>query len=250
MTSGIENERGPRVTSHQQVIAIDGPAAAGKSTVAHLLAERLGAFLFDTGALYRAVALLALRNNVDPGNADELCRLATSAEIRVSPPSVSDGRLFDVWVNGEDVTWAVRDPAVGSIVSQVSEHASVRAALLPLQRQIASSGPVVMVGRDIGTIVVPDAGLKIYLDASPYERAIRRYKESVARGAHVTFADVLAETVGRDSIDSSRETAPMRAASDAIRITTDELSADDVVTTIERSARQLTAPSGEKVWAP
>jgi cytidylate kinase len=249
MTSGLDNERGRRVTSHQQVIAIDGPAAAGKSTVAHLLAERLGALLFDTGALYRVVALLALRARVNPGDADELCRLAADAEIRVSPPRVRDGRLYDVWVDDEDVTWAVRDPEVGSIVSQVSEHAEVRAALLPLQRQIASSGPVVMVGRDIGTIVVPDAGLKIYLDASPHERAIRRYKESLARGSHVTFADVLAETVGRDSIDSNREIAPMRAASDAIRITTDELSVNDVVTRIERLARQLTAPSGELIWA-
>ena len=174
------------------MIAIDGPAAAGKSTVARLLADRLGALLFDTGALYRAVALAALRSGVSPEDEQSLSRSLPMLRFRFGSPSVQDGRLYDVWLNGEDVTWAVRDPEVGAIVSRVAEHAAVRAALLPLQRTIASSGPVVMVGRDIGTVVVPDAGLKVYLDATPEERARRRFREAAERGSTQSFEAVLA----------------------------------------------------------
>ena len=127
-------------TDHSRVIAIDGPAAAGKSTVAHLLADRLGALLFDTGALYRAVALLALQQNISPSDAEGLASIAANADIQVLPPSRADGRLYDVWINGVDATWAVREPAVGNIVSEVAEHPEVRAALLPVQRRIASPG--------------------------------------------------------------------------------------------------------------
>ncbi|MCA9878397.1 MAG: (d)CMP kinase, partial [Thermomicrobiales bacterium] len=168
---------------HARVIAIDGPAAAGKSTVAKVVAQQLGALLFDTGALYRAIALAAVRSGVDPRDDRALCELAQTTRIDVRPPSAADGRLFDVLVAGEDVTWRIREPDIGGVVSLVSEHAAVRSALLPLQRRIAAEGPVVMVGRDIGTVVVPDAGLKVYLDASPEERARRRFAESSARDA-------------------------------------------------------------------
>ena len=238
----------PAVTGHHRVIAIDGPAAAGKSTVARLLADRLGALLFDTGALYRAVALAALRSGVSPDDANSLSGIASDAVISVRSPSLRDGRLYDVWLNGEDVTWAVRDPEVGATVSRVAEHPAVRNALLPLQRTIASSGPVVMVGRDIGTVVVPDAGLKIYLDATPEERARRRFREAAARGGKQSFEEVLGETLQRDAIDRGRETAPLRPASDAVQIKTDGVPIEQIVAEIEARARAERDARGDPLW--
>ena len=238
----------PAATGHQRVIAIDGPAAAGKSTVARLLADRLGALLFDTGALYRAVALAALRSGVAPDDEKTLARIAADAQISVRPPSHQDGRLYDVRLNGEDVTWSVREPEVGAIVSRVAEHAAVRAALLPLQRRIASGGPVVMVGRDIGTVVVPDAGLKVYLDASAEERARRRFREGSQRGSSQDFEAVLQETRRRDAIDSGRHTAPLRPASDAVQIDTDGVPVDRIVAEIEELARTGRDATGEPLW--
>jgi CMP/dCMP kinase len=238
----------PAATGHQRVIAIDGPAAAGKSTVARLLADRLGALLFDTGALYRAVALAALRSGVSPDDAKSLSGIAANAEISVRSPSLRDGRLYDVWLNGEDVTWSVRDPEVGAIVSRVAEHPAVRGALLPLQRTIASSGPAVVVGRDIGTVVVPDAGLKIYLDATPEERARRRFREAAARGSTQSFEAVLGETLQRDATDSGRVTAPMRPALDAVRITTDGIPIEQIVAEIEALARAEADAAGDPLW--
>jgi CMP/dCMP kinase len=237
-------EIAPAATDHQRVIAIDGPAAAGKSTVARLLADRLGALLFDTGALYRAVALAALQTGVSPDDEERLSEIAAHVQISVRPPSLQDGRLYDVWLNGEDVTWAVREPEVGAIVSRVAEHAAVRAALLPLQRKIASSGPVVMVGRDIGTVVVPDAGIKVYLDASAEERARRRFREGSQRGSTQGFEAVLHETRQRDAIDSGRQTAPLRPAADAVQIDTEGIPVDRIVAKIEELAR--TAPDGSR----
>jgi cytidylate kinase len=238
----------PQATGHERVIAIDGPAAAGKSTVARLLADRLGALLFDTGALYRAVALAALQSSVSPDDAESLSRIAAGSQISVRSPSLRDGRLYDVWLNGEDVTWSVRDPEVGATVSRVAEHPEVRGALLPLQRTIASSGPVVMVGRDIGTVVVPDAGLKIYLDATPEERARRRFREAAARGGRQSFEEVLRETLQRDAIDSGRDTAPLRPALDAVQITTDGVPIEQIVAEIEARARAEVDVTGNPLW--
>ena len=238
----------PAATDHQRVIAIDGPAAAGKSTVARLLADRLGALLFDTGALYRAVALAALRSGVSAEDEQAVARIAGAGQIAIRPPSVDDGRLYDVWLKGEDVTWSVREPEVGAIVSRVAEHPAVRAALLPLQRTMASGGPVVMVGRDIGTVVVPDAGLKIYLDASPEERARRRFREAAARGSKQSFEGVLRETLERDAIDSGRDTAPLRPAVEAVQINTDGVAIDQIVAEIEALARAGRDAMGEPLW--
>jgi cytidylate kinase len=233
---------------HLRVIAIDGPAAAGKTTVAYQLADRLGALLFDTGALYRVIAHLAITSGTSPDDGPALSELARTAHIELLPPSCQDGRLYDVLVDGHDVTWTLRSPDVGAIVSRVSRHPEVRQALLPLQRRIAATGPVVMAGRDVGTVVVPTAGIKVYLDASPEERAKRRYEELRERGSNISYDDVLSETLARDVIDSTRSTAPLRAASDALVIKTDELTAEEVVTRIERVARAMTGPSGESVW--
>ena len=231
-----------------RVIAIDGPAAAGKSTVARMLADRLGAMLFDTGALYRAVALAALRSHVNPDDDGSLARLAREVNIAIQPPSQNDGRLYDVRLNDEDVTWPLRDPDVGAIVSRIAAHPSVRSALLPLQRRIAANGPVVMVGRDIGTVVVPEAGLKVYLDATPQERARRRHGETRARGGTESYEEVLAETLSRDTADSSRRAAPMRPAGDAIRLNTDDMTIGSVVAEIEEIARTRRDATGTSIW--
>lgn len=244
----MSNQGTTTASEHTRVIAIDGPAAAGKSTVARVVAQRLGALLFDTGALYRAIALAAVQNSVDPRDDRALCALAKTTRIEVRPPSAADGRLFDVLVAGEDVTWRIRDPDIGGIVSLVSEHATVRSALLPLQRRIAADGPVVMVGRDIGTVVVPDAGLKVYLDASPEERARRRFAESSARDPSLSLQQVRAETLARDAIDTARATAPLRPAEDAVLVNSDDLDADQVVEIILGLARDLRGPDGSPVW--
>jgi cytidylate kinase len=218
---------------HRLVIAIDGPGAAGKSTVARELADRLEVLLFDTGALYRAITLAALRKGIGPGDATRLTKLAKDSRIDLKPASVEDGRLADVLLNGIDVTWDLRTPDVDANVSRVSAHPEVRTALLGVQRKIADGSRVVMVGRDIGTVVTPRAGTKIYLDASVEERARRRYHDLRHQGVDTTFSAVLEDLQERDYKDSSRVTAPLRAADDAIRIVTDGRSVDDIVSTIE-----------------
>lgn len=221
---------------HARVIAIDGPAAAGKSTVARLLAERLGAMLFDTGSLYRAVTLAAIRHRVPFGDGPALAELAGERHIDVAPPSALDGRLYDVLLDGDDVTWDIRDQAVEAAVSQVAAHPEVRAALLPVQRRIAAGGAVVMVGRDIGTVVVPDAAVKVYLEASPEERARRRQRELVERGVEVDVAAVLADLRRRDAIDAGRAVSPLAVPEGATVIRTDGMEPAAVVDRIERAA--------------
>ncbi len=219
-------------TASNHIIAIDGPAAAGKSTVARTLADELGALLFDTGALYRAVTLLALRASIPAADGAALAALANASEISVRPPSVDDGRQYDVLLDGEDVTWQLRAAAVDSMVSPVATHPDVRNALLSVQRDIARQGKVVMVGRDIGTVVVPDASVKVLLVASPEERARRRSQELLDRGVPGRFEDVLAEIASRDDVDSGRDVAPLRPAADAIVVATDGLSVPEVVAQI------------------
>ena len=219
------------------MVAIDGPGAAGKSTVARALAERLDALLFDTGALYRAVTLAAGRANVTPDDGAALARLAERSAVQLRPPSVHDGRLADVLLDGEDVTWAIRSPQVDTAVSEVSAHPAVRQALLPMQRQIADGARVIMVGRDIGTVIAPDAGTKIYLDASPEERARRRYIELRERGVETDYEAVLSDLRTRDAYDSARPTSPLAAATDATTIATDGRTVEELVTEIEALVR-------------
>ncbi|MBN1285186.1 MAG: (d)CMP kinase [Anaerolineae bacterium] len=204
------------------VVAIDGPAASGKSTVGQALAERLGYLFFDTGAMYRAVTLVVLERGIDPANEAPVRAVAESLTIDVKSSNVSDGRLYTVLVDNTDVTWAIRAPAVDANVSQVSAYPGVRAAMTVQQRRLSAKGRVVMVGRDIGTVVIPNAGTKIYLDATVEERARRRWKETQARsgGMRQSYAEVLAAMRQRDHIDSTREVAPLRPAADAIVIDT------------------------------
>jgi len=229
---------------HRRVIAIDGPAAAGKTTVARDLADRIGALLFDTGALYRSVTLAAYRAGIDPDDGERLAELARDSDIDLRPASVDDGRLCDVLLDGEDVTWAIRTPEIDSRVSEVSAHPGVRAALLPVQRQIASGASVVMVGRDIASVVTPEAGVKIYLDASVEERARRRVAELRARGVEITDAAVMADLIERDRFDSTRELSPLTAAPDAIHIDTDGLTIPEVVDRLDALVRSTWSAMG------
>jgi cytidylate kinase len=219
------------------IIAIDGPAASGKSTLGFRLAEALGYLFFDTGLMYRAVTWLVLDRGLGLHDEAAVTHLAEEVPIDVAPPSLMDGRSCDVMIDGHDVTWEIRQPIVDANVSVVAAYAGVRRALTEQQRRIGLRGRVVMVGRDIGTVVLPEADLKIYLDASVEERARRRYQEILGRGEQASFHEVLAKVVERDRIDSTRAVAPLRPAADAVIIDTNELNADNVFTKIEALCR-------------
>lgn len=213
-------------------IAIDGPAASGKTTVGERLAQKFGYLLFDTGIMYRAVTLAALRELGCVCDENAVCELAQKVVIDVRPPTIDDGRLADVLLDGKDITWEIRSPEVDANVSPVSAYAGVREAMTVQQRRIGLRGKVVMVGRDIGTVVLPDADLKIFLDASAPVRANRRLREIISRGGKAVYEEVLAGLRQRDKIDSSREIAPLKPAKDAVIINSDTLSVDAVVSQI------------------
>lgn len=215
-------------TPPPSIIAIDGPAASGKSTLGSRLADELGYLFFDTGVMYRAVTWLALQRGVDLSDGDAVTALAATAQIDVAPPSQDDGRACDVLADGQDITWQTRRPEVDANVSVVSAYAGVRQALSAQQRRIGLRGKVVMVGRDIGTVVLPEADLKIYLDATADERARRRYDEVRARGENPDLQEILDKVIQRDHIDSTRAVAPLRPAEDAVILDSDRLDADEV----------------------
>jgi len=210
------------------IIAIDGPAASGKSTLGRRLADALGYLFFDTGAMYRALTWLALERGLDPHNEQALSDLARAARIDVLPPSRDDGRAVDVLIDGQDVTWEIRHRKIDANVSVVAVHPGVRAALSEQQRRVGLRGRVVMVGRDIGTVVLPEADLKVYLDASAEERAQRRHDEIIGRGGQADYGEILAKVRDRDHIDSTREVAPLRPAADSVVLDSDQLGADEV----------------------
>jgi cytidylate kinase len=210
-------------------IAIDGPASSGKSTLGALLAEDLGYLYFDTGVMYRAVTLAVIEHGLAIDDEVQIGKLAQQVRIDVRPPSVDDGRAYDVLLDGKDVTWAIRQDAVNAAVSPVSTYAAVRDAMTTQQRRIAHENKVVMVGRDIGTVVMPDAELKIYLDASVEVRAERRYQELLARGVDADYDQVLKSLQNRDRIDSGRKIAPLKPADDAVIINADDLNIQEVL---------------------
>lgn len=215
-------------------IAIDGPAGSGKSTIGEQLARRLGYLYIDTGAMYRAVAWLALQEGVDINDGPALARLAQNAEIVIGHPKIEDGRQYTVTVRGHDITWDIRSSPVTRAVPPVSAHPEVRAILIAQQRAMAQVHEgIVMVGRDIGAVVLPDADLKIYLTASLQERARRRHAELAERLGErnpelPSMEEVLSEIQRRDEINWEN----MRPAKDAIVIVTDNLSVPQVLEVI------------------
>ncbi len=210
------------------IIAIDGPAASGKSTLGLKLANTLGYLFFDTGVMYRAVTWLALQRDMDLNDEDAITAVAEKTPIEITPASKDDGRVCDVLIEGKDITWETRLPEVDANVSGVSAYRGVRSALSQQQRRIGQRGKIVMVGRDIGTVVLPEADLKIYLDATAEERAKRRYNEIVARGGAAEYDEILAKVIERDRIDSTRDVAPLKAADDAVTLDSDKLNAEEV----------------------
>lgn len=227
-----------------KIIAIDGPAASGKSTLGEKLAEALGYLYFDTGIMYRAVTLAALQEQLSMDDETEVTALAERVVIDVQPPSVKDGRKADVLLDGADITWAIRSKEVEANVSQVSAYPGVRKAMTDQQRRIGQRGYVVMVGRDIGTVVLPEAELKIYLDASAEERARRRHAELVQRGEQISYEEILDSMKRRDLIDSTRAVAPLKPAEDAVIVNTDELEIDQVLERVKRFFQQGEIPVG------
>ena len=223
------------------IIAIDGPAASGKTTVGVLLARKLNYLFFDTGIMYRVVTWAALKRLGRVDLEEDVTRLAEQVQIDVQPSSLADGRFSDVLMDGEDVTWQIRTPEVEANVSQVSAYPGVRDAMTAQQRRIGQRGQVVMVGRDIGTVVFPDAELKVYLDACVEERARRRFEELENRGEPADYEKILKAMKKRDKIDSTRAVAPLRPANDAVKICSDGVSAEQVVEQILRLAKHVSS---------
>lgn len=211
------------------IIAIDGPAASGKSTLAERLAAYLDYMFFDTGIMYRVVTLAALRKLGATDNESEVAHISETVVIDVRPAGDENRRKACVFLDGADVTGEIRSTEVNAHVSQVSAYPDVRRALTEQQRRIGLRGSIVMVGRDIGTVVLPEADVKIYLDASAEERARRRFEEVKRRGESENYETILQSIQQRDRIDSTRAVAPLVAASDAIRIDTDPLTEEEVL---------------------
>lgn len=216
------------------VVAIDGPSGAGKSSITKLLAKRLGYLHIDTGAMFRAVALMAKRAGIacedDPALA-ELCRGLSIVFSR-------DGESCRVLANGEDVSAAIRSEEIGLLTSCISARKPVRDALLAMQRVMGAAGGVVLEGRDIGTVVFPDAEVKFFLVASAEERGRRRFLELAARGEQATLEETIEKVLFRDRQDEGREHAPLRKAADAVTIDSTSLSIDQVLELMESTVRQ------------
>lgn len=225
--------------SKRIVVAIDGPAGAGKSTVARSLARRLGFTYVDTGAMYRAVALWALRANVDLSDMHRLARLALEARIEFA---AEGGRVL---LNGEDVTEAIREPHMAEAASRVSAVPGVRRAMVEQQRQMSEAGSVVLEGRDIGTVVFPKADVKVFLDAVPEERAGRRAREMEGTGTAATKEEVLQEMAQRDQRDRTRAEAPLVQAPDAVYIDSSRLRVEEVEEAILKLIRDRTSNGKE-----
>jgi cytidylate kinase len=211
--SGFYRSGGKQIMAYPNRIAIDGPAASGKSSVGMGVAQYFGYLFLDTGIMYRAVTWAIIDQFINVDNEQMVSDLVQKITIEIKAPSVLDGRINDIYVDGEDITWKIKDPKINLLVSIVSAYPKVREVLTASQKIIGSKGKIVMAGRDIGTVVMPNADLKIFLKASAEERAKRRFDEEIKRG----------------EIDSSRILAPLIPAADAIIINTDKKTKDEVI---------------------
>lgn len=227
------------MSSPEPRVAIDGPAGAGKSTVSRRVADALGYLLLDTGAIYRAVALAAAEANTPWSDAAAVGRLAHDIASRGALRFEATSGATKILLDGRDVSSAIRTQNIAEGASQVSAHAEVRAALLEMQRNAAAAGGVVLEGRDIGTVVLPDAEAKFFLTASVEVRAERRYRELVSRGEKPVLEDILREVKERDQRDSTRAVAPLRQADDAVVVDSSSMSIDEVVGAIVERVRGL-----------
>ena len=226
------------------IVAIDGPAGAGKSTVARAVARRLGVAYLDTGAMYRALTWLAQQRGIAPADADGLAALARDEPIGIEPTDDGDR----VRIAGRDVTEAIRAPEVAAQVSEVSAHPGVRREVVAAQRALLSRGSWVSDGRDVGTVVCPEAQLKVFLTASLEERARRRHEELAARGVEMSPDRVLEDVRARDHSDSTRAASPLRVAEGAIVIDSSALGADEVADLIASIAEDLA--EGDRAQKP
>jgi len=217
-------------------IAIDGPSGAGKSTVGKSLAKRLGYLYVDTGAMYRAVALKAREKSVEGADETVLYHLASSLSIAF----VTEGEETHVLCDGEDVTEAIRSPEISRLASDISRRKGVREALVQKQREMGRGGGVILEGRDIGTVVFPDADVKFYLDAVAEERGRRRFKELAEKGIKVDFNETLEEVIERDQNDMKRDLSPLRRAEDAVLIDSTHRSVEEVVAEMVRIVMEET----------
>ncbi|MBZ0188005.1 MAG: (d)CMP kinase [Candidatus Obscuribacterales bacterium] len=227
LTKSNLNTQSQDKTSNLKV-AIDGPAGAGKSTVAKLLADKLGFLYVDTGAMYRAATWLALEHGIDIDDGEAIARLAGSADIRLERAAEAGGHSR-VFVNDKEITDLIRSRQISEVVSPVSAHASLRDVLVARQKEIARGGAVVLDGRDIGTVVMPEAEVKIFLTASPEARAQRRVKDLLRLGEDADFKTILQSIKERDHRDSTRTASPLIKADDAIELATDDLTIAQVV---------------------
>ena len=218
------------------VITIDGFAATGKSTVGELLAEALGYLYFDSGVMYRAITWATLERGISPDDHILVSELAEHIVIDINTGGPDDGRQATVLVDGHDATWDIRQTRVDVNVSRVASYPRVRAALTKQQRRIAANGNIVMVGRDIGTVVLPEAELKIFLNASPEERARRRFEQAQEQNRPADYQEILAAMIQRDKLDQENPVSPTKPADDAVIINTDTMTLEEVVDYIQALA--------------
>lgn len=214
-------------------VAIDGPSGAGKSTVAKLVAKEMGYIYVDTGAMYRGLAIYFMKKGIGPGETDKIVRVCGDAEVSIG----YENGVQQIYLNGENVTGMLREEAVGNMASMSSGIPEVRVKLLELQRNLAREKDVVMDGRDIGTHVLPDADVKVYLTASVETRAKRRYEELVAKGVMCDYDEIARDIEERDERDMNREIAPLKMAEDAVLVDSSDMGIEEVVNTIVRLCR-------------